>query len=66
LLALLREIPAAGPEDLDAIVCEVDEMCARNLEHTIRGTIEAEKSQVFFGAITQVRQAIEHRRALLR
>jgi TRAP-type uncharacterized transport system substrate-binding protein len=66
LLVLLREIPSAAPEALDAFEHEVDEMWARNLEHTVRETIKAEQSQVFFVAITQIRQAIDHRRALLR
>ena len=66
LRAIFREAPTVGPDQLDALDQEVDEMCAWALEHTAHETMELEQFQVFSGIVTQVRQAIDQRRALLR
>ena len=66
LRAIFREAPTVGPDQLDALDQEVDEMCAWALEHTAHETMELEQFQVFSGIVTQVRRAIDKRRALLR
>jgi TRAP transporter TAXI family solute receptor len=66
LLAIFQEAPTVGPDKLDALDQEVDKICALALEHVTHETMEAEQFQVFSGVVTQVRQAIDKRRALLR
>jgi hypothetical protein len=66
LLAIFQEALTVGPDKLDALDHEVDEICALVLQHLTRETMDAEEFQVFAGIVTQVRQAIDKRRALLR
>ena len=66
LLAIFEESPTVGPDKLDALDQEVDAICALALKHITQETMEAEEFQVFAGIVTQVRQAIDKRRALLR
>jgi TRAP transporter TAXI family solute receptor len=66
LLAIFEETPTAGPDKLEALDQEVDAICALALKHITQETMEAEEFQVFAGAVTQVRQALDKRRALLR
>ena len=66
LLAIFQEALTVGPDKLDALDQEVDEICAVVLQHITHETMDAEEFQVFAGMVTQVRQAIDKRRALLR
>jgi hypothetical protein len=66
LLAIFQETPTVGPDKLDALDQEVDEICAVALTHITYATMDAEQFQVFAGMVTQVRQALDKRRALLR
>jgi TRAP transporter TAXI family solute receptor len=66
LLAIFEQVPTVGPDKLDALDQEVDEICALALKHITHETMDAEQFQVFAGIVTQVRQAIDKRRALLR
>jgi len=66
LLAIFQEARTVGPDKLDALDQEVDEICAVVLQHITHETMDAEEFQVFAGIVTQVRQAIDKRRALLR
>ena len=66
LLAIFQDAPTVGPDKLDALDQEVDEICALALQHITHETMDAEQFQVFSGVVTQVRQAIDKRRALLR
>ena len=66
LLAIFEELPTVGPDKLDALDQEVDTICALALKHITQETMEAEEFQVFAGVVTQVRQALDKRRALLR
>jgi TRAP transporter TAXI family solute receptor len=66
LLAIFQEALTVGPDKLDALDQEVDEICALVLQHITHETMDAEEFQVFAGIVTQVRQAIDKRRALLR
>ena len=66
LLAIFEETPTVGPDKLDALDQEVDAICALALKHITQETMEAEEFQVFAGVVTQVRQALDKRRALLR
>jgi NMT1-like family len=66
LLAIFEETPTAGPDKLDALDQKVDAICALALKHITQETMEAEEFQVFAGVVTQVRQALDKRRALLR
>ena len=66
LLAIFEQVPTVGPDKLDALDQEVDEICALALKHITHETMDAEQFQVFAGIVTQVRQAIDKRRALRR
>jgi TRAP transporter TAXI family solute receptor len=66
LLAIFQEAPTVGPAKLDALDQELDEICALALKHITHETMEPEEFQVFAGVVTQVRQALDKRRALLR
>jgi hypothetical protein len=44
----------------------VDAICAVALTHITYATMDAEQFQVFAGMVTQVRQALDKRRAILR
>jgi TRAP transporter TAXI family solute receptor len=66
LLAIFEESHTVGPEKLDALDQEVDAICALALKHITQETMEAEEFQVFAGVVTQVRQALDKRRTLLR
>ena len=65
LLAIFQETPTASPDRLDALDQEVDAICAVALTHITYATMDAEHFQVFAGMVTQVRQALDKRRALL-
>jgi TRAP transporter TAXI family solute receptor len=65
LLAIFQEVPTVGLDRLDALDQEVDEICALALKHITHETMDSEQFQVFAGAVTQVRQALDKRRALL-
>src|SRR5499426_2212183 len=56
LLAIFQEAPTVGPDKLDALDQEVDEICALVLQHITHETMDAEEFQVFAGIVTQVRQ----------
>jgi hypothetical protein len=66
LLAIYQKTPTVEPDKLDALDQEVDEICAVALQHITYETMDAEEFQVFAGMVTQVRQALDKRRALLR
>jgi len=66
LLAIYQKTPTVDPDKLDALDQEVDEICAVALQHITYETMDAEEFQVFAGMVTQVRQALDKRRALLR
>jgi hypothetical protein len=61
-----QEAPTVGPDKLDALDQEVDELCAVALTHITYATMDAEQFQVCAGIVTQVRQALDKRCALLR
>jgi TRAP transporter TAXI family solute receptor len=65
LLAIMQEAPTVSPERLDALDQDVDEICTVALQHITAETMDAEQFQVFAGMVTQVRQALDKRRALL-
>jgi TRAP-type uncharacterized transport system substrate-binding protein len=66
LLAIFQEAPTVSPHKLEALDQEVDEICTLALKHITSETMDAEQFQVFAGMVTQVRQALDKRRALLR
>ena len=66
LLAIFEKIPTVGPDQLDALDQEVDAICALALKHITQETMDAEEFQVCAGVVTQVRQALDKRRAMLR
>jgi len=66
LLVIFQEAPTVSPDKLDALDQEVDEICTLALKHITSETMDAEQFQVFAGMVTQVRQALDKRRALLR
>jgi hypothetical protein len=66
LLAIMQEVPTVSPDRLEALDQEVDEMCTVALQHSTAETMDAEQFQGVAGMVTQVRQALDKRRALLR
>ena len=66
LLAISQETPTVGPDKLDALDQEADEICAVALQHITYETMDAEEFQVFACMVTQMWQALDKRRALLR
>ena len=65
LLAIVREVPAADLDTLEALDTEVEAIHARAVERVAHEAIEPEQFQVFSQVVTQVRQVIDKQRATL-
>jgi TRAP transporter TAXI family solute receptor len=63
LLAILRDVPTADPDTLEAFDKEVEAINTWALERVTQGAMEAEQFQVFSQVVTQVLQAIGRRHA---
>jgi hypothetical protein len=62
LLAILRDVPNAAPDTLEALDKEVEGMHAWVVERIAREAIEPEQFQVFSQVVTAVRQVIDKHR----
>ena len=62
LLAILRDVPAADLDTLEAFDKEVEAINTWALECVAQETMEAEQFQVFSQVVTQVGQAIDKHR----
>jgi hypothetical protein len=63
LLAIVREVPAADLDTLEALDKEVEAIHARAVERVAHEAIEPEQFQVVSQVVTQVRQIIDKQRA---
>jgi hypothetical protein len=66
LLAIVRDVPAADLDSLDALDQEVEAIHAWAVERVAHGAMGAEQFQVFAQVVAQVRQVIDKQRARLR
>jgi TRAP transporter TAXI family solute receptor len=65
LLAIVREVPAADLDTLEALDKEVEAIHARAVERVAHEAIEPEQFQVVSQVVSEVRQVIDKRRARL-
>jgi TRAP transporter TAXI family solute receptor len=65
LLAIVREVPAADLGTIEALDREVEAIHARAVERVAHEAIEPEQFQVVSQVVTQVRQVLDKRRAML-
>ena len=65
LLAIIRDVPAADRDSLEALDKEVEAMHARAVERVAHEAIEPEQFQVVAQVVAEVRQVIDKRRARL-
>jgi hypothetical protein len=66
LLAIVRDVPSADQDTLEALDTEVEAIHARAMERVAHEAIEPEQFQVFSQVVAEVRQVIDKHRATRR